>query len=218
MLTENIIENYHQIRSQIPTGIELIAVSKNHPAEAIQEIYRQGQRVFGENKVQELVEKASKLPPDIQWHLIGHLQSNKVKLIAPFVDTIQSVDSENILEKIDTEAIKNHRKINVLLQIKIAKEDSKTGLTFEEADKIVDLFLAKNYPNVELIGLMGMATFTENKTQIKEEFDSLKSFYDTLSAKLPLRTLSMGMSDDFLLAIESGANSVRIGSSIFGSR
>lgn len=218
MLTENIIENYHQIRSQIPTGIELIAVSKNHPAEAIQEIYRQGQRVFGENKVQELVEKASKLPPDIQWHLIGHLQSNKVKLIAPFVDTIQSVDSENILEKIDTEAKKNHRKINVLLQIKIAKEDSKTGLTFEEADKIVDLFLAKNYPNVELIGLMGMATFTENKTQIKEEFDSLKSFYDTLLAKLPLRTLSMGMSDDFLLAIESGANSVRIGSSIFGSR
>lgn len=218
MLTENIIENYHQIKSQIPTGIELVAVSKNHPAEAIQEIYRQGQRVFGENKVQELVEKASKLPPDIQWHLIGHLQSNKVKLIAPFVDTIQSVDSENILEKIDTEAIKNHRKINVLLQIKIAKEDSKTGLTFEEADKIVDLFLAKNYPNVELIGLMGMATFTENKTQIKEEFDSLKSFYDTLSAKLPLRTLSMGMSDDFLLAIESGANSVRIGSSIFGSR
>ena len=218
MLTENIIENYHQIRSQIPTGIELIAVSKNHPAEAIQEIYRQGQRVFGENKVQELVEKASKLPPDIQWHLIGHLQSNKVKLIAPFVDTIQSVDSENILEKIDTEAKKNHRKINVLLQIKIAKEDSKTGLTFEEADKIVDLFLAKNYPNVELIGLMGMATFTENKTQIKEEFDSLKSFYDTLSAKISLCTLSMGMSDDFLLAIESGANSVRIGSSIFGSR
>lgn len=218
MLTENIIENYHQIKSQIPTGIELVAVSKNHPAEAIQEIYRQGQRVFGENKVQELVEKASKLPPDIQWHLIGHLQSNKVKLIAPFVDTIQSVDSENILEKIDTEAIKNHRKINVLLQIKIAKEDSKTGLTFEEADKIVDLFLAKNYPNVELIGLMGMATFTENKTQIKEEFDSLKSFYDTLSAKISLRTLSMGMSDDFLLAIESGANSVRIGSSIFGSR
>lgn len=211
-------ENYKKIAAVIPENVQLVAVSKTHPAEAVQEIYNMGQKVFGENKVQELVEKQTLLPKDIQWHLIGHLQTNKVKYIAPFVDIIQSVDSEKILKEIDKQAAKNDRKIKVLLQVKIAAEDTKFGFAIEEAEQIFQSSLENKYPHVEINGLMGMATFTENKNQIAQEFKVLKDFFDKLSLKQPLTVLSMGMSDDYPIAIASGANSVRIGSSIFGRR
>ena len=214
----SIQENYHKIKAQIPENVELVAVSKFHPVEKIQEVYDCGQRVFGENKVQELLTKVNELPSDIKWHLIGHLQTNKVKYIAPFIDTIQSVDSEKVLLEINKEAEKNNRKIKVLLQVKIAEEDTKYGLEILEAKEIFSNYLEQKYPNVEIIGLMGMATFTDNKTQVKSEFMVLKSLFDELSRFKKLEKLSMGMSDDFPLAIECGANSVRIGSAIFGNR
>lgn len=211
-------ENYTKIRAQLPENIQLVAVSKNHEIQKIQQVYDWGQRIFGENRVQELLSKYSELPQDIQWHLIGHLQTNKVKYIAEFVDTIQSVDSEKLLIEIDKEAQKHHRTIKVLLQVKIAKEDTKFGLEVEEAKQLFVNFLEGKYPHVDITGLMGMATFTENKNQIKTEFLSLKSLFDELSTQKKLVTLSMGMSDDFPLAIECGATSVRIGSAIFGAR
>lgn len=211
-------ENYNKIRTLLPSNIQLIAVSKTHTIDKINAVYQLGQRIFGENKVQELVEKEIALPKDIQWHLIGHLQTNKVKYIAPFVDTIQSVDSEKLLQEIDKQALKNSRKINVLLQIKIAEEESKSGLEIQDAHEIFQKYLKGFYPNVTLKGLMGIATFTENENQVRTEFLKLKNIFDELNAQLPLETLSMGMSDDFLLAIECGANSVRVGSGIFGRR
>lgn len=214
----SIQENYQHIKSQIPEGVSLVAVSKTHPAEKIQEVYDCGQKVFGENKVQELVEKFPQLPKDIKWHLIGHLQTNKVKYIAEFVDTIQSVDSEKLLVEIDKNALKFSRKINVFLQIKIAEEDAKTGLKPADAENIFQKYLDGNFPNVEISGLMGISTFTDDKIQVKREFDFLKNIFDRFSEKKKLEILSMGMSDDFLLAIASGANSVRIGSAIFGYR
>ena len=214
----SIQENYYKIKAQIPENVELVAVSRFHPVEKIQEVYDCGQRVFGENKVQELLTKVNELPSDIKWHLIGHLQTNKVKYIAPFIDTIQSVDSEKVLLEINKEAEKNNRKIKVLLQVKIAEEDTKYGLEILEAKEIFSNYLEQKYPNVEIIGLMGMATFTDNKTQVKSEFMVLKSLFDELSRFKKLEKLSMGMSDDFPLAIECGANSVRIGSAIFGNR
>ena len=196
----------------------MVAVSKTHPAASIQEVYDLGQRVFGENKVQELVEKHPLLPKDIQWHIIGHLQTNKVKYIAEFVDTIQSVDSEKVLNEINKEAKKNNRKIKVLLQVKIAEEDTKFGLEIEEAQSLFEKFVAGNLENIEITGLMGMATFTEDENQIKKEFSVLKNLFDQLNQTKKLETLSMGMSDDFPIAIECGANSVRVGSAIFGRR
>ena len=214
----SIQENYHKIKAQIPANIELVAVSKFHPVEKIKEVYDCGQKVFGENKVQELLTKVNELPADIQWHLIGHLQTNKVKYIAPFIDTIQSVDSEKLLLEINKEAVKNNRKIKVLLQVKIAEEETKYGLEIAEAKEIFSNYLEHQYPNIEILGLMGMATFTDNKNQVKSEFLVLKSLFDELSTFKKLETLSMGMSDDFALAIECGSNSVRIGSAIFGVR
>lgn len=211
-------ENYKHIKSQLPENVQLVAVSKTHPASAIQEVYDFGQRVFGENKVQELTEKFPLLPKDIQWHLIGHLQTNKVKYIAEFIDTIQSVDSEKLLKEINKEAAKHERKIKVLLQVKIAEEDSKFGLEIEEAKAIFEKFMNGEFPSIEITGLMGMATFTENETQIKSEFSILKNLFDELNNKKQLQTLSMGMSDDFPIAIDCGANSVRVGSAIFGRR
>lgn len=211
-------ENYKHIKSQLPENVQLVAVSKTHPASAIQEVYDFGQRVFGENKVQELTEKYPLLPKDIQWHLIGHLQTNKVKYIAEFIDTIQSVDSEKLLKEINKEAAKHDRKIKVLLQVKIAEEDSKFGLEIEEAKAIFEKFIKSEFPNVEITGLMGMATFTEDESQIKSEFSILKNLFDELNNKKQLQTLSMGMSDDFPIAIDCGANSVRVGSAIFGRR
>lgn len=214
----SIPENFQKIQSQIPENVQLVTVSKTHPVSSIQEVYDLGQRVFGENKVQELVEKQPLLPNDIQWHLIGHLQTNKVKYIAEFVDTIQSVDSEKLLVEIDKQAEKHQRKIKVLLQVKIAEEETKFGLELSEAKELFFKFLQGEFPNVEITGLMGMATFTDDQQQVRKEFMYLKQLFDKLSLQKPLETLSMGMSDDFPLAIECGANSVRIGSAIFGKR
>lgn len=214
----SIEQNYQDILSQLPNGVKLVAVSKNHPAEMIKEVYDLGQKVFGENKVQELLEKQPVLPNDIEWHLIGHLQTNKVKYIAGFVAMIESVDSKKLLKEIDKEAAKSNRKIKVLLQVKIAKEETKFGLTIDEAKAIFDEYLLGTFPNIEIKGLMGMASFVDDESQIREEFSILKNLFDELSQLKPLETLSMGMSGDFPLAIESGSNSVRVGSAIFGER
>lgn len=214
----SIQENYSNIKNQLPSNVELVAVSKTHPVSAIQEVYDLGQKVFGENKVQELVEKYPLLPKDIQWHLIGHLQTNKVKYIAEFIDTIQSVDSEKLLSEINKEAGKHNRKIKVLLQVKIAEEETKFGLEMDDAQNLFQKFVDGEFQNIEITGLMGMATFTEDENQVRKEFKKLKSLFDNLNTIKPLQTLSMGMSDDFPIAIECGANSVRVGSAIFGRR
>lgn len=214
----SIKENYKAIKDQLPAEVQLVAVSKTHPVSSIQEVYDLGQKVFGENKVQELMEKAPLLPEDIQWHLIGHLQTNKVKYIASFIDTIQSVDSERLLTEINKEADKNNRIIKVLLQVKIAAEESKFGLEISEAKDLFQQYLDGKFPNIEITGLMGMATFTEDEPQIRKEFLTLKSLFDEFNQLKALNTLSMGMSDDFPVAIECGANSVRVGSAIFGRR
>lgn len=211
-------EQYEEVLQQLPSHIQLVAVSKTHPVEKIQQVYDFGQRVFGENKVQELVEKAPLLPNDIQWHLIGHLQRNKVKYIAEFVDTVQSVDSEKLLDEINRQAKKCNRKIKVLLQVKIAEEETKFGLEVSETKELFLKWLQGNFPNVEITGLMGMATFTDNEAQIRREFSFLKRLFDQLSLQHRLQTLSMGMSGDFPIAIDCGANSVRVGSAIFGER
>lgn len=214
----SIQQNYQAILSQLPENVKLVAVSKNHPSEKIKEVYDLGQRAFGENKVQELLEKQPVLPNDIEWHLIGHLQTNKVKYIAGFISMIESIDSEKLLKEVDKEALKNNRKINVLLQVKIAKEETKFGLTVDETKDIFNKYLNGNYPNIEIKGLMGMASFVDDETQIREEFSILKNLFDELSELKPLETLSMGMSGDFPLAIDCGSNSVRVGSAIFGER
>jgi pyridoxal phosphate enzyme (YggS family) len=214
----SIKENYKAIKDQLPAEVQLVAVSKTHPVSSIQEVYDLGQKVFGENKVQELMEKAPLLPEDIQWHLIGHLQTNKVKYIASFIDTIQSVDSERLLTEVNKEADKNNRIIKVLLQVKIAAEESKFGLEISEAKDLFQQYLDGKFPNIEITGLMGMATFTEDEPQIRKEFLTLKSLFDEFNQLKALNTLSMGMSDDFPVAIECGANSVRVGSAIFGRR
>lgn len=217
-LNDDLANNYKKIITDLPENVQLIAVSKTQPQEKIQELYNLGQRAFGENKVQELVEKSQVLPKDMEWHLIGHLQTNKVKYIAPFVDTIQSVDSAKILKEIDKEAGKNNRKIKVLLQVKIAKEDSKFGLETKECEELFQHYLAGKFANIEITGLMGMATFTDEEEQITNEFGLLKNIFDKLSQEKKLVTLSMGMSDDYKIAIKCGANSVRIGSALFGKR
>lgn len=211
-------ENYSHLQKLLPENVELVAVSKTHPVEKIKEVYDLGQRIFGENKVQEMIEKQPLLPNDIQWHLIGHLQTNKVKYIAEFVDTIQSVDSEKILKEINKQAEKYNRKIKVLLQVKIAEEDIKFGLELSETKELFLKWLQGNFPNVEISGLMGMATFTDDEAQIRREFSFLKRLFDQLSLHKKLETLSMGMSGDFPVAIECGANSIRVGSAIFGER
>jgi len=210
--------NYQNILSQLPENVKLVTVSKTNPADKIKELYDLGQRAFGENKVQELLEKQAALPNDIEWHLIGHLQTNKVKFVAGFISMIESVDSEKLLNEIDKEALKNNRKINVLLQVKIAKEETKFGLTVDETKDIFNKYLEGNYQNIEIKGLMGMASFVEDESQIREEFGILKQLFNELSSLKPLETLSMGMSGDFPLAIECGSNSVRVGSAIFGER
>ena len=214
----SIQQNYQAILAQLPENVKLVTVSKTNPAEKIKEVYDLGQRAYGENKVQELLEKQPVLPNDIEWHLIGHLQTNKVKYIAGFISMIESIDSEKLLKEVDKEALKNNRKINVLLQVKIAKEETKFGLTVDETKDIFNKYLNGNYPNIEIKGLMGMASFVDDETQIREEFSILKNLFDELSELKPLETLSMGMSGDFPLAIDCGSNSVRVGSAIFGER
>lgn len=219
---EIIKQNLLNIQSQLPKNVTLVAVSKTKPVADLMEAYNAGQRVFGENYVQELVEKHEALPKDIQWHFIGHLQSRKVKLIAPFVNLIHGVDSLKLLHEINKEAQKNNRVIDCLLQIFIAEEESKFGLDEKELTEILSSEEFKNLKNIRIIGLMGMATFTENHNQIKKEFQNLKTIFDKVSKlktdNCQLNTISMGMSGDYQLAIECGSTMVRIGSSIFGNR
>ncbi|HVD97062.1 MAG TPA: YggS family pyridoxal phosphate-dependent enzyme [Cytophagaceae bacterium] len=205
------------------TSCKLIAVSKTYPAEAVLEAYQAGQRMFGENKVQELVPKYEALPKDIEWHLIGHLQSNKVKYIAPFVHMIHSVDSFKLLSEIDKEGRKNNRILQVLLQMHIAEEETKFGLSYEEALALLQSEAFKKLTNVRVVGFMGMATNTDNDEKIRQEFRSLKNFFDSckLSCKtenIDLKELSMGMSSDYKIALEEGSTMIRVGSSIFGAR
>lgn len=207
--------NLQNIQTTLPEKVTLVAVSKTKPITDIQEAYDAGQRVFGENKIQEMVEKHDQLPKDIKWHMIGHLQRNKVKYMAHFVDLIHGVDSFKTLKEIDKQAKKHNRVINCLLQARIAKEDTKFGLPFEDIKQILSSEEYKELTNVKVVGLMGMATFTDNQEQLQDEFSSLKEFFDTFNN---LEILSMGMSGDYQLAIDCGSTMVRIGSSIFGSR
>ncbi|GHU66880.1 YggS family pyridoxal phosphate enzyme [Bacteroidia bacterium] len=213
----------HRIKAGLPSFVKLTAVSKFHPEEVIREAYDTGHRLFAENRVQELVEKQSQLPDDIEWHFIGHLQVNKVKYIVPFVAMIQSVDSEKLLDEINRCAAKIDRKIQVLLQIHIAQEEHKFGFSFEEAENAVREYINGKWPAIQICGLMGMATFTENQTEIRKEFVSLRSFFNQIKncyfvENEYFKEISMGMSDDYPVAVEEGSTMVRIGSKIFGQR
>ncbi len=204
-------------------NVTLVAVSKTHPPERIMNIYRQGQRIFGENRAQEMLEKHATLPADIGWHLIGHLQTNKVKYIAPFVRMIQSVDSLKLLQEIDKQAAKVNRVIDCLLQFYIAAEDTKFGLDEPEARALLSGETFRNLKNIRVCGVMGMATFTDDEAQIRAEFRHLKSIFDQLKTeffaeKPEFREISMGMSGDWRIAVEEGSTMVRIGSLIFGER
>jgi PLP dependent protein len=211
-------DSLQTILKTIPSDVRLIAVSKTHSVKEIEEMYHCGQIDFGENKVQELIEKYNQLPKSIRWHQIGHLQKNKVKYIAPFIYLIHSVDSFELLETIEKEAAKSNRSLSVLLQIKIAQEESKYGLTFDSALEILKLKKDGKFPHVNINGLMGMASFTNNVNQIEKEFSSLHDFYITYQKEYGLSVLSMGMSDDYLTAIKYGSTMVRIGSKLFGKR
>ena len=201
----------------LPSHVTLVAVSKTKSVEEISQAYEAGQRVFGENKIQEMASKWEELPKDIAWHMIGHVQSNKVKYMAHFVDLIHGVDSFKLLKEIQKQAIKHDRTIRCLIQIRIAEEETKFGLPEEELEAL--LKTAEDLPNVQIVGLMGMATFTDNQDQITSEFNKLKDLYDKVnSASANMNTLSMGMSGDYSIAIECGSNMIRVGSKIFGER
>jgi pyridoxal phosphate enzyme (YggS family) len=211
--------NLTQIKKSIPEQVILVAVSKTKPNEDIIEAYKIGQRVFGENKVQEMTQKWEALPKDIEWHMIGHVQRNKVKYMAEFVSLIHGVDSFRLLKEINKQGAKHKRIIPCLLQIHIAEEDTKFGLDTEELNTIVNSDEFKLMENIKIQGLMGMATFTDDERQVRKEFKALKSIFKKLKLALPsIDTLSMGMSGDYKIAIEEGSTMVRIGSSIFGAR
>ena len=211
-----IVSNLKQIKDDVPATVTVVAVSKTKPADTIQEAYEAGHVDFGENKVQELCQKHEILPKDIRWHMIGHLQRNKVKYIASFVHLIHGVDSERLLNEINKQGAKNDRIIDVLLQIHIAEESTKFGFSYEEAEAV--LSTAKEFKNVRIIGLMGMASYTNNSTQLTTEFSRLQDFYHKLQPTNNWTTLSMGMSNDYKLAVDLGSNMIRVGSLIFGSR
>jgi len=221
-LKMNIANNISQIKSSLPHYVTLVAVSKTKPVTDLMEAYNAGQRIFGENKIQEMTEKWEQMPKDIKWHMIGHVQSNKVKYMIPYVSLIHGVDSLKLLKEINRLAAKWKRKVDCLLQIHIAEEDTKFGLDEKELNELLSSEEFKTFENIRIVGLMGMATFTENQEQIKREFLHLKSIFDYHSQlktdNYQLTTLSMGMSGDYQIAIECGSNMVRIGSSIFGSR
>lgn len=213
-------QNLRSILDHLPNSVTLAAVSKYKPIEDLQEAYDAGQRIFAESRPLELRDKYVALPKDIKWHFIGHLQTNKIKYIIDFVDLIQSVDSFRLLESLDKEAQKAERVVDVLLEVFVAKEETKQGFSPEE---IIELFSNRslsNYPNIQVVGLMAMASFTDNEAQISSEFKSVRSLYDRVNTDFNanMTTLSMGMSSDYELAIAQGANLVRIGSSIFGGR
>lgn len=218
----SIKENLLKIKSSLPENVTLVAVSKTKPVADLMEAYNAGQRIFGENKIQEMTEKWQQMPKDIEWHMIGHVQSNKVKYMIPYVKLIHGVDSLKLLKEINRQAVRWRKQINCLLQIHIAEEETKFGLDENELADLLGSEEFKDMSNIKIIGLMGMATFTDNQEQIKREFQYLKSIFDQhkklKTENCQLNTLSMGMSGDYQLAIECGSNMVRIGSSIFGGR
>lgn len=217
----SISKNLNNIKSELPAHVTLVAVSKTKPVADLMEAYDAGQRIFGENKIQEMTDKWEVMPKDIEWHMIGHVQTNKVKYMAPYVSLIHGVDSLKLLQEINKQAAKNNRVIDCLLQVYIAEEESKFGLDEQELEEILNEIQhnKENYKNIKIVGLMGMATFTENQNQIEKEFKHLKMIFDNLKThNSELKTLSMGMSGDYQLAISCGSTMVRIGSSIFGSR
>lgn len=214
----NIQKNLQSLKSQLPEGIDLVAVSKTKPTEDLHKAYEVGHRIFGENKIQEMSQKQEQLPKDIQWHMIGHVQRNKVKYMASYVSLIHGVDSLKLLKEINKQALKNERVIDCLLQVHIAQESSKFGFDGNEIATVFAELDLHPLPNIRVVGLMGMASFTENIEQVKEEFLSLKKIYDTYQSSQKLSVLSMGMSGDYELAIECGSNMIRVGSRIFGER
>ncbi len=219
----NIQSKLRDILDKLPDPVKLIAVSKTKPIEDIREAYDAGQRIFGENKVQDLVAKQPLLPGDIEWHFIGHMQTNKVKHIAPFISLIHAVDSLKLLKEINKQAVKHERSVDCLLQFHIAEEASKFGLSWEEAVELLKSEAYINLKNVNIIGVMGMSTFTSNTDQVKKEFQNLKSIFNSLKKDFffsddRFKEISMGMSGDFQLAIDEGSTMVRIGTSIFGER
>jgi len=219
----SISSQLEQIKKSLPNNVRLVAVSKFHPESAIMEAYNSGHRIFGENRVQELVSKYEHLPKDIEWHFIGHLQLNKLKFIAPFIDTIHSIDSLKLLKEVDKEAAKFNRKIKVLLQIHIAEEEHKFGFSFDEIKQLLKKQTFDSFPHIVIAGLMGMATFTDEREKVRNEFRNLSSFFkkiktDYFAESDFFRELSVGMSDDYPIAVEEGSTIVRIGSKIFGAR
>lgn len=218
----SIAQNLTEIKSQLPPHVTLVAVSKTKPVADLMEAYNAGQRIFGENKIQEMTDKWEQMPKDIEWHMIGHVQSNKVKFMAEYVSLIHGVDSIKLLQEINKQAKKHNRVIDCLLQIHIAEEETKFGLDEEELNYILTSDDFKSLENIKIVGLMGMATFTENTTQIEKEFNHLKTIFDKVAASKEainrVSILSMGMSGDYQLAISCGSTMVRIGSSIFGNR
>ncbi len=215
----SISENLKKFNKELPNNVTLVAVSKTKPVSDLMEAYNAGQRIFGENKIQEMESKWQEMPKDVEWHMIGHVQRNKVKYMAPFVNLIHAVDSLKLLKEINKEAEKNERTIACLLQIKIAEEDSKFGMDKADATTLLSSEELKKLQNVKIVGLMGMATFTDDEKQISDEFQKLKKIYDQFRImNSELKILSMGMSGDYKIAMENGSNMVRVGSAIFGER
>ncbi|MGI0106594.1 YggS family pyridoxal phosphate-dependent enzyme [Salinimicrobium sp. WS361] len=215
----NIAENIKSFKAEIPEEVTLVAVSKTKPESDILEAYNAGQRIFGENKIQEMTEKWENLPKDIKWHMLGHVQRNKVKYMAEYVNLIHAVDSLKLLKEIEKQAKKYDRTIECLLQIKIAEEDTKYGIDVDEADRILQSQAYRDMTHVKVVGLMGMATLTEKEEKIKKEFSFLKTTFDTFKSRYNfLHTLSMGMSGDYKIAIDCGSSMIRVGSAIFGER
>lgn len=218
-----IADSIREIRKTLPSNVEMLCVSKTHPKEFIEEAYECGERAFAENKVQEMTAKAEALPNDIRWHMIGHLQSNKVKYIAPYIYMIHSVDSEKLLEVINKEGLKNNRKIKCLLQVHVAKEETKFGMNEEELFALLESEKIPKMENIEICGLMGMASFTDDTKQIRDEFKQIKKLFETCKSTYQqgnenFKEISMGMSGDYPIAIEEGATIIRIGNGIFGKR
>lgn len=215
----NIKQRLQQLKSVLPKQVTLVAVSKTKPVVDLMEAYHAGQRVFGENKIQEMAEKHQQMPKDIQWHMIGHVQTNKVKYMASFVDLIHGVDRLKLLNEINKQAQKHNRSIDCLLQIKIAEEDSKFGMTENEAENLLRSSALNNLKNINIVGVMGMASFTNDTNQIRTEFETLKSTFDRLkNIEQQMHIVSMGMSGDYPIAIDCGSTMIRVGSHIFGAR
>ena len=217
------LSTYHNIKDSLPEGVRLVAVSKTKPEEDIMTLYNEGQRIFGENKAQELKGKYEHLPKDIEWHLIGHLQTNKIKYIAPFVSMIHSIDSYELLKEVNKHAIKHERVLNCLLQFHIAQEETKFGFLLDECEAMLNDPGFADLKNIKICGVMGMASLTDNQEQIHREFNTLHEYFNLLKTKYfssnpDFKELSMGMSEDYPIAIEEGSTLIRVGSAIFGAR